>query len=80
MFNETVKSIQNRTFSIGPDVIQETDSQIHLGLLCDVTLSNKAEILDASIILRGTYINIVKNEMQSKHPSSCCYPESVFWL
>jgi len=73
------RNIQNRTFSIGPDVIQETDSQTHLGLSCDVTLSNKAGMLDASIKLRGTYMDIVKNEMQTKNPSVCCYQQNVFW-
>ena len=66
VINETVKHIQNRTFNIGLDVIKETDSHTHLGLLCDVSLSNNAQMREASIKLRGTYMSIVKNGIQSK--------------
>jgi len=70
VINETVKHIQNRTFNIGLDVIKETDSHTHLGLLCDVSLSNNAQIREASIKLRGTYMSIVKNGIQSKNINS----------
>jgi len=67
VFNERTSPLQNRIFTIGPNVISETDNYSHLGVMCNQHLSSKDSIHKASNKLRGTYLNICNYGI---HPSA----------
>jgi len=44
VFNERTSPLQNRIFTLGPNVISETDNYSHLGVMCNQHLSSKDSI------------------------------------
>ena len=59
VFNKHGSAHQERTWSIGNEVVMETNSYTHLGLLCDEFMSSSA-LMDASAKkLRGTFGSII---------------------
>lgn len=58
VFNDRKRAQKSTRFSMGPDIIKESDSYCHLGIQCDKYLSAQTNDREACNKLRGTYHSI----------------------